>query len=74
LNAAPGKRGAALQHAIQRKKKMHRTLTMLAVGAGLFAGQAAAAQAAPEVSLARFDCGTPQAPTAVNQRFSDSYA
>jgi N-acyl homoserine lactone hydrolase len=53
---------------------MHRTLTMLAVGAGLFAGQTAAAQAAPEVSLARFDCGTPQAPTVVNQRFSDSYA
>jgi N-acyl homoserine lactone hydrolase len=53
---------------------MNRTLTMLAVGAGLFAGQAAPAQAAPELSLARFDCGTPQAPTAVNQRFSDTYA
>src|SRR5438132_13437086 len=55
-------------------KKMNRTLTLLAVGAGLFASLAAPAQAAPEVSLARFDCGTPQAPTAVNQRFSDIYA
>jgi N-acyl homoserine lactone hydrolase len=53
---------------------MTRTLTILAVGAGLFAGLAAPAQAAPEVSMARFDCGTPQAPTVVNQRFSDTYA
>jgi N-acyl homoserine lactone hydrolase len=53
---------------------MNKTLTMLALGASLFAGLAAPAQAAPEVSLARFDCGTPQAPTAVNQRFSDTYA
>ncbi len=51
---------------------MNRTLTILA--ASLFAGLASPAQAAPEVSLARFDCGTPQAPTAVNQRFSDTYA
>jgi N-acyl homoserine lactone hydrolase len=47
---------------------------MLTVAAGLFAGIAAPAQAAPEVSLARLDCGTPQAPTAVNERFSDTYA
>src|SRR4029078_12058188 len=40
----------------------------------LFAGLAVPALAAPEVSLARFDCGTPQAPVAVNQRFSDTYA
>lgn len=53
---------------------MNRTLTILAVGASLFAGLAAQAQAAPDVSLARFDCGTPQAPTVVNQRFSDTYA
>src|SRR5713226_9194506 len=53
---------------------MNRTLTVLAVGASLFAGLAAPARAAPDVSLARFDCGTPQAPTAVNQRFSDTYA
>jgi glyoxylase-like metal-dependent hydrolase (beta-lactamase superfamily II) len=53
---------------------MNRTLTILAFGAGLFAGLAAPAQAAPEVSLTRFDCGTSQAPTPVNQRFSDTYA
>jgi N-acyl homoserine lactone hydrolase len=53
---------------------MNRTLTMLALGAGLFAGLATSAQAAPELSLTRFDCGTPQAPTAVNQRFSDTFA
>ena len=51
-----------------------RTLTKLAAGAILFAGLAAPAQAA-DVSLARFaDCGTAQAPTAVNQRFSDTFA
>jgi len=53
---------------------MKRTLTILAFGAGLFAGLAAPAQAAPEMSLTRFDCGTSQAPTPVNQRFSDTYA
>jgi N-acyl homoserine lactone hydrolase len=52
---------------------MKRTLTILAVGASLFAGLAGSAQAA-DVSLGRLDCGTPQAPTAVNQRFSDTYA
>src|SRR3954447_14354998 len=32
-------------------------------------------QAPPEITLTRFaDCGTPQAPTAVNQRFSDTFA
>jgi glyoxylase-like metal-dependent hydrolase (beta-lactamase superfamily II) len=49
-------------------------MMILAAGAGLLAGLAAPAQAASEVSLARFDCGTPQAPTPVNQRFSDTYA
>jgi N-acyl homoserine lactone hydrolase len=53
---------------------MNKTLTVLAIGASLFAGLALPAQAAPEVSLARFDCGTPQAPTAVNERFSDTFA
>jgi glyoxylase-like metal-dependent hydrolase (beta-lactamase superfamily II) len=53
---------------------MHRYLTTLAVGASLYAGLAAPAQAAPELSLARFECGTPQAPTPVNQRFSDTFA
>jgi N-acyl homoserine lactone hydrolase len=50
---------------------MNRKLTMLAIGASLFAG--VAAQAA-DVSIARIDCGTPQAPTAVNERFSDTFA
>jgi N-acyl homoserine lactone hydrolase len=53
---------------------MNRILTTLAIGASLFAAIAAPAQAEPEMSLARIDCGTPQAPTAVNQRFSDTYA
>jgi glyoxylase-like metal-dependent hydrolase (beta-lactamase superfamily II) len=53
---------------------MKRTLTILALGASLFAGIATSAQAAAELSLARIDCGTPQAPTAVNERFSDTYA
>src|SRR5947208_1034454 len=53
---------------------MNRTLTVLAFGAGVFAALAAPAQAAPEMSLTRFDCGTPQAPVAVNPRFSDTFA
>src|SRR5579862_3959990 len=57
---------------------MTKTLTKLATGAiflaGLAAGFAAPALAA-DVSLARFaDCGTPAAPTSVNQRFSDTFA
>jgi glyoxylase-like metal-dependent hydrolase (beta-lactamase superfamily II) len=53
---------------------MNRTLTTLAFGACLFAGLAAPAQAATDMSLTRFDCGTPQAPVAVNPRFSDTFA
>ena len=53
---------------------MKKTLTIFAIGASLMAGIAAPAQAAPEVSLARIDCGTPQAPVAVNERFSDTFA
>jgi N-acyl homoserine lactone hydrolase len=55
---------------------MNRILTLLAAGgcAAHLAGSAALAQSAPEMSLTRFECGTPQAPTAVNQRFSDTYA
>ncbi|MDB5516751.1 MAG: metallo-beta-lactamase superfamily protein [Tardiphaga sp.] len=53
---------------------MNRILAILAASAGLFAGLAAHAQTASDLSLARFDCGTPQAPTAVNQRFSDTFA
>jgi N-acyl homoserine lactone hydrolase len=53
---------------------MNGKLTILALGAGLLAGLAAPALAA-DVSLLRMaDCGTPQAPTPVNQRFSDTYA
>jgi N-acyl homoserine lactone hydrolase len=51
---------------------MTRKLTMLAIGASLLAGIAAPAQAAPDVSLARIDCGTPE--TRVADRFSDTYA
>ena len=55
---------------------MNRILTMLAGGAcaGALAGLAVPAHAAPEITLTRFECGTPQAPIAVNQRFSDTYA
>jgi N-acyl homoserine lactone hydrolase len=79
LIAATGKKQPCLNGKIHarnpiKEKAMNRTLTILAFGAGLFAGLAAPAQAAPEVSLVRFECGTPQEPTAVNQRFSDIYA
>jgi len=65
-----------MQSALTRnvgEKPMKRTLINLAAGAGLFAGLLMQAQAA-DLSLARFDCGTPQAPVAVNQRFSDTFA
>jgi len=52
---------------------MKRTLITLALGASLFAAVTASDQAA-DVSLARIECGTPQAPTAVNERFSDTLA
>ena len=50
-------------------------LTMLAAGtcAGALTALAAPVQAA-DMSLTRLDCGTPQAPVAVHQRFSDIYA
>jgi N-acyl homoserine lactone hydrolase len=51
---------------------MRRILTLLAACAGTLT-LAASAQAA-DMSLGRLDCGTPQAPTEVNQRFSDTYA
>jgi glyoxylase-like metal-dependent hydrolase (beta-lactamase superfamily II) len=53
---------------------MNRTLTVLAAGACAFAALVAAAQAAPDMALTRLDCGTPQAPVPVNQRFSDTFA
>jgi glyoxylase-like metal-dependent hydrolase (beta-lactamase superfamily II) len=52
---------------------MQRTLFWSGLcAAALFAQQALAET--PDMSLARLDCGTPQAPTAVNQRFSDTYS
>jgi N-acyl homoserine lactone hydrolase len=72
LERRTGQKGAMLNMP-SREETMKRTLTILAVGASLFAGVAGSAQAA-DVSLGRLDCGTPQAPTAVNQRFSDTYA
>jgi hypothetical protein len=36
---------------------MNRTLTILAAGASLLAAIATSAQAAPDVSIARLDCG-----------------
>src|ERR1700710_1446139 len=56
---------------------MKRLLALAAVGiaANALVACAALAQTAPEVTLTRFsDCGTQQAPTAVNQRFSDTFA
>jgi N-acyl homoserine lactone hydrolase len=53
---------------------MNQKRTIFAAGAILLASLATSAQAAPEVSLARLDCGTPPPPTAVNERFSDTYA
>ena len=67
LNDAPIGKSLALPRHF-RGRTMNRTLTMLALGVSLFAG-AVSAQAAPELELARIDCGTPQAPTAVNERF-----
>jgi glyoxylase-like metal-dependent hydrolase (beta-lactamase superfamily II) len=54
---------------------MRRISTLLAVGlcAATF-GLHTPAQAAPDMSLTRLDCGTPQAPTPVNQRFSDTFS
>src|SRR3954468_2649733 len=53
---------------------MNRTRTILAAVACALSGLAAPVQAAPDMALTRLDCGTPQAPIAVNQRFSDTYA
>src|SRR5499427_7316205 len=53
---------------------MNRMLAIFAVGACGFGAFAAPVQAAPDMSLTRFECGTPQAPIAVNPRFSDTWA
>jgi glyoxylase-like metal-dependent hydrolase (beta-lactamase superfamily II) len=46
---------------------------MIAAASLALAGLATPAQAA-DIAVTRLDCGTPQAPTPVNQRFSDTYA
>lgn len=56
---------------------MHRTLKVLALGicANALVAAPVPAQSAAEVTLTRLaDCGTSQAPTEVNQRFSDTFA
>jgi glyoxylase-like metal-dependent hydrolase (beta-lactamase superfamily II) len=55
---------------------MQRILTILALGicANALIGLPAPAQTAPEITLTRLDCGTSRPPTAVNERFSDTYA
>src|SRR5262250_3792417 len=55
---------------------MQRTLSMLAIGvcANALVGLSASAQAAPEVTLTRLECGTSGPPTDVGLRFSDTYA
>jgi len=56
---------------------MHRTLKLLALGicANALVAAPVSAQVALDVTLTRLaDCGTPQAPTEVNLRFSDTYA
>jgi glyoxylase-like metal-dependent hydrolase (beta-lactamase superfamily II) len=54
---------------------MNRPTSVIAAGicAAVFAGLVSPAWSA-DMSLTRLDCGTPQAPVAVNQRFSDTYA
>jgi glyoxylase-like metal-dependent hydrolase (beta-lactamase superfamily II) len=47
---------------------------LLAAACAVALARLASAQTAPEMSLTRLDCGTPAAPTAVNERFSDTYA
>src|SRR6267142_3154304 len=58
------------------RKTMQRILSLLAIGvcANALVSLSASAQGAPEVTLTRFECGTNQAPTEVNLRFSDTYA
>ena len=56
---------------------MQRTLKLLALGicANALVTAPVSAQVAPDVTLTRLaDCGTPQAPTEVNLRFSDTFA
>ena len=52
---------------------MQRIVLLAGLCAAALVAQPALAQA-PDISLTRLDCGTPNPPTAVNQRFSDTYA
>jgi N-acyl homoserine lactone hydrolase len=52
---------------------MQRTMFLAGICAAALVGHQALAQA-PDMSLARLDCGTPNPPTAVNQRMSDTYS
>ena len=53
---------------------MHRLLITLAAGTCAGALAFATCAQAADMSLTRLDCGTPQEPVAVNQRFSDTFA
>jgi len=54
---------------------MKRNGSLLALAVGLVLSSSAAfAQPAADVALTRLECGTPQAPTDVNARFSDTFA
>src|ERR1700688_163879 len=59
---------------ISGRKTMQRILALLAAGACALVALPGAAQAAADMALTRLDCGTPQAPVPVNQRFSDTYS
>jgi glyoxylase-like metal-dependent hydrolase (beta-lactamase superfamily II) len=63
-------------HSRDGEETMQRSLALLAIGvcANALISLSAAAQGALEVTLTRFECGTNQAPTEVNLRFSDTYA
>jgi len=55
---------------------MRHALYLLVLGAcaNALISASASTQAAPEVTLTRLDCGTPNPPTEVSQRFTDIYA
>jgi N-acyl homoserine lactone hydrolase len=55
---------------------MKRVLALLMAGAcaAALAGLSGAAQAAPDMSLTRLDCGTSPPPVPVNERFSDTFS
>ncbi len=71
----------AVQRLNSREKPVNSIQRFLATAAcaGAVISLAAAVQSepakpAPDMALTRLDCGTPQPPVAVNQRFSDTYA